>query len=582
MNDSAPRLPASPPRLVILIALLLGGCAKRDDGDDRSSADAAERAPARSGFVHPPAPGFELRDVTAESGLSVRMVSGDRPAREILEVNGGGLALFDYDDDGHLDLFIANGATVPAPEDGPGSRLFRNLGGLRFEDVTGPSGLVHTRWSFGAATADVDADGREDVFVCCYGPNALFRQHAPGRFIESAAESGVNDPRWATSAAFGDLDLDGLLDLYVVNYLVFDHERPPPRARYKEQTVMGGPHGLTAEHDVLYRNEGDGRFRDVTADAGCLPPRPAYGLGAVILDFDGDGRPDIFVGNDSMANFLFRNEGEWRFRDIGVASGIASNFDGNDQATMGIAIGDVTGNGRPDVFTTNFSSDTNTLHVNLPEGFFEDQTRRWGLGQISHPFLGWSAAFVDLDLDGAEDLVSFNGHVYPEAKRETMDSEYEQPPLVFRREARRFVRVESGDPESWLRRPGRDRVAVFADLDGNGAIDIVVGELNAPVRLLAGPTPHGDRRWLVVSLDDGRNPGNRRALGATITLSSGEERQTRWIFGGGFQSSGPPAAHFGIPASWSGAALRIRWPDGAITGRDLSGDDFNRRLHVTR
>ena len=603
MNDQRRRrgrfLRASP-RAVLHVALLAplalspAACSRTDPetGND-SAAPPSERA-SESKMVT-----FPFDNITRSSGIEMTMRSGGTPTREILEVNGGGIGVIDVENDGRPDIFVANGALLDDPENGPGSRLFRNDGQMRFTDVTDAANIRHTRWSFGVAVGDVDGDGYDDMLICCYGPNVLLRSLGDGTFQDVSAEAGIADARWATSAAFGDLDLDGSLDLYVVNYLDFDHLRPPSRARYKGVTVMGGPHGLPPAHDVLYRNNGEGGFEDVTDAAGCRPPHAAYGLGAVILDTDQSGYPEIFVGNDSMANFLYRRTGAWTYRDDGVRSGIASNFDGNDQATMGIGIGDVTGNGYPDFFTTNFSSDTNTLHINRGDGFFDDRTRSWGLGQISHAYLGWACAFVDLDHDGAEDLIAFNGHVYPEATIESMDAAYEQPPLVFRREGERFESVSSDDPGSWLRRPGRDRTAVFVDLDGDGAVDIVVAEINGPIRVLHNRRAARAGDHLVIALRDTRSPGNHRAIGAVVTLTTdswpahlagpadqdGQRdryRQRRWIFSGGFQASPAMEVHFGIPDQTRSATLEVRWPDGDVTVRELPAEEFGRRLNITR
>ena len=581
---------------LVSLLLVVAACTRTDpDTGDGVAAPPNDRTDPPKTVI------FPFDDVTSSSGLEMTMRSGGTPTRQILEVNGGGIGVIDVANNGRPDIFVANGAQLDDPEHGPGSRLFRNDGQMRFTDVTKEANIEHTRWSFGVAVGDADGDGYDDILICCYGPNVLLRNLGDGTFQDVSAEAGVADARWATSAAFGDLDLNGTLDLYVVNYLDFDHLNLPPRARYKGVTVMGGPHGLPPAHDVLYRNNGYGVFEDVTVAAGCRPPHAAYGLGAVIIDTDQNGYPEIFVGNDSMGNFSFRRTGAWTYRDDGVRSGIASNFDGNDQATMGIGIGDVTGNGYPDFFTTNFSSDTNTLHINRGDGFFDDRTRSWGLGQISHAYLGWACAFVDLDHDGAEDLVSFNGHVYPEATIESMDAAYEQLPLVFRRQGDRFEPVSSEDPRSWLRRPGRDRTAVFVDLDGDGAVDMVVAEINGPIRVLHNQHSGRAGDHLVVALRDTRSPGNHRAIGAVITLTTkagpahlvgavrqaeGREangyRQRRWIFSGGFQASPAKEVHFGIPDHAQIATLEVRWPDGEVTVRELTAEEFGRRLIITR
>ncbi len=545
--------------LVSCLAILLnGGCDRVEPAPN-----AVGVAPStRDVVVKTSAPSIHFADVTDRSGISMITTNGEQPSTQILEVNGGGLALIDYDEDGDLDLFIANGATMTDPESGPGSRLFENLGSLQFRDVTESTGIDLRRWAMGVAVGDYDADGHDDLYVTCYGPNVLLRNLGDGRFEDVTESAGVGDERWGTSAAFGDLDNDGDLDLYVVNYLQFDHANPPRGATYKGIPVMAGPHGLPAQHDVLYENLGNGRFRDITEASGCLPDEPAFGLNVAILDFDQDGRQDIFVANDSMANFLFRNLGDLRFESRGMISGIAGNYDGSMQATMGIAIGDLDGNGYPDVFTTNFSSDTNTVHLNLEGKFFDDRTKTYGLGMISRAFLGWSCGLYDFDHDGDEDLLLFNGHVYPEATLETMDSEYQQTPLLFAREGPRFELVGPEVAGSWLGETHRDRSAVFADLDGDGDIDVIVTELNGPVRVLENLASGG--AWVNVRLvDDRPGVGNRHGLGSRIELSAGDRRLTRWLFsGGGFQSSGAPSVHFALPEPVADATIEVTWPDG--------------------
>ncbi len=518
-------------------------------------------------------------DATKSCGIDFKMTCGKTPSREILEVNGGGVALFDYDNDGDLDLFVANGATMDDPEHGPGSRLYANNGDGTFKDVTRELGITTKRWAMGVAVGDYNNDGYDDLYVTCYGRNILlanFSHRAAGGFVDVTEIAGVGDERWSSSAAFGDIDGDGDLDLYVANYLEFDVDNPPDRTgkTFKGVPVMAGPAGLVPQGDALYENRGNGTFVDTTKQVGCVPDRPGYGLGVVILDIDKDGQQDIYVGNDSTENFLFRNLGHGEFEDIGVISGIASNYDGANQATMGIAIGDVDANGYPDVFTTNFSGDTNTLHLNLGDGLFDDRTSQFGLALVSRPFLSWGTGFYDFDLDGDEDLFIASGHVYPEAGWYEMDSQYEQQPQLFERRGARFeLNVGAGDMFT-SRYAGRS--TAFGDIDDDGDVDVVMTTLNGPVHVFRNDSPRSN----VVVVELKRGGGNHRGLGSMVELLAGDTVQRRWIHGGSYQSADAPVAYFAVGATAPSRelAVRVTWPDGSTI--EHRGIPVNRKITI--
>ncbi len=468
-------------------------------------------------------------------------VCGSENPTHIIEVNGTGLALFDFDNDDDLDLFVVNASNQPC-------RMYENIGtdSIEFQDVTEELGIDIRRWGNGVAVGDVNGDGFDDLYVTCHGPNILLRNDSGKGFTDITEFSGVGDTGWGTSARFGDLDGDGDLDLYVCNYLEYDFDNPPPRATYKKQSVLGGPHGMTPEKDVVYENMGDGRFQDVTERWG-FTHAPSFSLNAAILDFTGDGLQDVFVGNDSMANHLFVNTGETptRFENRGISSGVAVNGDGSMQATMGIAVADVNGNSRPDLFTTNFSSDTNTLHINDASGFFDDRTKRYGLGLLSRSLLGWTCGFHDFDLDGDKDLFVVNGHVYPNATMGTMDSPRNQPILLLERIGNRFERVKLPGEYS-------DRAAVFGDLDSDGDTDVIIAERCGDVRILRNDTQH--EKPLTIKLP-------RQYLGTKINVTFEDgTTATSWNTDGfGFQSSSvSDKYYFHKPID----SVQVTWPNG--------------------
>jgi hypothetical protein len=567
-------------------ALLLAGALACDPGAADDGDGHARAAPASGPFP--------FTDVATSSGLDMHLTSGRTPATQIVEVKGGGVALLDAEGDGDWDVFVPNGATLDDPARGPGCRLFENLtegpgGALRFRDATDDSGLTYRRWGVGAAVGDVDGDGSDDLYVTAFGENALLVNDGAGHFSDRTNVAGVGDDRWGTGCAFGDLDGDGDLDLYVVNYLAFDPAAPPVGDRFMGVDVFGGPAGLAAQADVLYANRGDGTFEDVTAASGCGDVPAAHGLNVVILDLDRDGAQEILVGNDSMPNRLLDDDvdgttasspdgaggvtggvtggGPWtrRLTDRGLSSGLSANAEGHSQATMGLAVADVDGNGFADVYSTNFSSDTNTLHLSQGGRFFDDRSARFGVGTPSRMDVGWAAGFHDLDLDGDEDLLVFNGHVYSQASEDAMDSPARQRPLLLERDGSTFRQV-AATPGTWLDAAHVDRSAAFGDLDGDGDVDVVVGERDGPLRLLRNDAAHEPGSWLAVRLSDRRaGSANVRGLGAEVTLTWPGGSARRWILSGGsYLSAGAPVARFGLPTEARGATLRVEiaWPDG--------------------
>jgi hypothetical protein len=489
-------------------------------------------------------------------------VCGADDPTQILEVNGTGLALFDFDNDNDLDLFVVNAASLDDFTSGPGCRLYENnstTNEIVFSDVTEHAKIQISTWANGVAIGDVDGDGNEDIYITCHGPNVLLMNNGDGTFRDTTGSARVGDQGWGTSAAFGDLDGDGDLDLYVCNYLVFNPLSPPARARYKSQSVLGGPHGMIPQADVVYENLGDGTFQDVTIQWG-FATTPSFALNVAILDFTGDGFVDVFVGNDSMSNKFYVNtdDSKTAFTEIGLHAGVAINGDGAMQATMGIAIADVNDNQRPDIFTTNFSSDTNTLHLNDVSGFFDDRTKKYRLGLSSRSMLGWSCGFHDFDLDGDEDLLIVNGHVYPEATSETMDSERAQPMSLFERDSKGFSKHKE-ESSSTVFQPHRDRAAVFGDVDNDGDTDVIINQRAGAVRVLRNDAEHVN--FLVIHLKGNRQ--NPKGLGASIhVLLNDGSILSRWNHdGSGFQSSASTPILVAV-GERTPEQITVTWPDG--------------------
>ncbi|MDP7030442.1 MAG: VCBS repeat-containing protein [Phycisphaerales bacterium] len=471
----------------------------------------------------------ELVDITAITGPHFITTCGADPSTQIVEVNGPGITLLDADGDGDLDVFLANGSDLGAPESGPGSRLFRNLladeGTLRFVDT----GVMLRRWATSATAADIDGDGDPDLYVTCIGPDVLLRNDG-GVFTDITASAGISVPNWSTGAAPGDVDGDGDIDLFVTRYVDWDFSAPPvPPIDFRGQDVLAGPAGLRPLDDVLLLNDGAGGFTSESP----LDARPAFGLNAVILDVDDDGAAEILVGNDGMANHLLElDAGHWR--DTALERGFATNMAGAEQATMGMAIGDVNGDGAADVFTSNFSSDSNTLLVQ-EGGSFVDRTNRYAIGGPSRAMLGWTSRFIDLDHDGDEDLLTLNGHVYPNASLATMDSTYSQRPLLLLRDGDRFTPHVA--TSGWLAQPRLDRAAAFGDLDGDGDLDIVTAELHGPIRIIENRAHHPGRVGVVHDLSS-EVPGTSHTLhGARHWLLPTAD----------FQGCSAPQAHTTVP-----------------------------------
>jgi hypothetical protein len=511
---------------------------------------------------------FAFTEIASRAGLSATTVYGGvRTNRFLLETTGTGVAAFDYDNDGWLDAFIANGTTLEGFPRGqePTSHLYRNKRDGTFEDVTSRAGLALVGWGQGACAGDYDNDGWTDLFVTFWGTNRLFRNHGDGTFVETTKPAGLETTRvrWGAGCAFLDYDRDGKLDLFAANYIDFDLATSPvPESglcRYKGLPVACGPPGLPGGKNLLYRNRGDGTFADASAASGITKAHGTYALGVSTLDFDDDGWVDLYVANDSNPSALYRNNRDGTFTDIGVAAGCAYSQDGKPQAGMGVAVGDYNRDGRMDIFKTNFAGDTSTLYANNGSGLCEDRTFASGFGRNTR-WLGWGVAFLDLDLDGWQDLFLVNGHVYPEVEQLKSEAGYRQRKVVYRnRGDGRFDDVtEQLGPPVTVPRAGRG--AAFADFDNDGDVDVLVSNVHDTPELYR-LDQREPRTWAALQLVGVAS--NRSAIGARVRITAGGVTQVSEVRGGGsYYSQNDLRVHFGLGGATSLERVEVRWPAG--------------------
>ena len=539
--------------------------------------------------------GYNFIDVATQSGLNKKTIYGDEHKnRFLLETTGCGVAFYDFDQDDWLDIFMVNGTRLDGfPKgDEPISRLFKNNRDGTFTDITAKTGMTRSGWGQGCCVGDYDNDGLDDLFVTYYGEPILYRNHGDGTFTDVTAKAGLTQSRtrWNSGCAFLDYDKDGHLDLFVAIYIDFDIKTAPlPEAAgcsYKGMQVACGPPGLDGGKNILYHNNGDGTFTDVSEKAGMWDTIGTYGLSVVVADLDDDGWPDIYVANDSTAATFYQNQKNGTFKDVAIESGIAYSPDGKPQAGMGVAVGDFNRDGLLDIVKTNFAGDTDSLYQNLGDGTFEDHTYLSGLG-INTRYLGWGVAFIDLDNDGWLDIFISNGHVYPEVDGSHLDARYAEHKYVYRN-------LRNGQFEDVTNQAGPGMTAAvpargcaMGDYDNDGDMDIVVNCVNAIPQLLRCDSTI-PRNWIKIRVVGKKS--NRTGIGARITVTATTApqdvsglckqpmRQIEEVrSGGSYYSQNDLRIHFGLDQAVKADSVEIAWPSGA---KDVLHDLAANHLYV--
>jgi enediyne biosynthesis protein E4 len=559
-----------------------------------------------------PKPLAHFTDIAKKAGLTDSVVFGGADTKKyIIETTGTGVAIFDYDNDGWPDIFIVNGTTLDAPPGkAPTSHLYHNNHDGTFTDVTQKAGLTHTGWGQGVCVGDYDNDGWDDLYVTYYGKNVLYHNNGDGTFTDVSEKAGVagSGKAWGNGCAFVDYDRDGHLDLMVANYVDFDlSTAPAPGERascvWKGVPVMCGPQGLPAAKNILYHNRGDGTFEDVSAKSHIDQADGHYSLSVSTLDYDDDGWPDIFVACDSTASILYHNNRDGTFTDVAITAGAAFNEDGRAQAGMGSTIADYNGDGKLDIFKTNFSDDTATLYRNNGNGTFDDVTYPAGLG-LNTKYLGWGTVFFDFDNDGWPDLLLVNGHVYPEVDSQHLGSTFEEPRILYHNNGNGTFTDISANAGPGITAVNSSRGLAIGDLWNEGRLSAVISNMNAPPSLLVNDirTPH---HWITFHLvgtsyaqaqkqtsSTFSTPENvahrsglhsesfasftastsrtsfassRDAIGARVSMKAGSRLFVDEVrSGSSYDSNSDRRVHFGLASLTKLDSVQIRWPSGLL------------------
>jgi len=522
--------------------------------------------------------GFSFVDVAKKAGLNAKTIfGGEHKNRFLLETTGCGVAFFDYDQDDWLDIFLVNGSRLEGFAKGqePVSHLFKNNRDGTFTDVTAKAGLSRSGWGQGCCVGDYNNDGWNDLFVSYYGQNALFRNNGNGTFTDVTVSAGLGQvgmrQRWGSGCAFLDYDRDGNLDLFVANYIDFDIRTAPlPEAAgcaYKGIQVACGPPGLQGGKNLLYHNNGDGTFTDVSKKAGMWDTIGTYALSVQVADLDNDGWPDIYVANDSTAATYYQNQKDGTFKDVAIEAGIAYSPDGKPQAGMGVSVGDFNRDGLLDIVKTNFAGDTDSLYLNLGDGTFEDHTYLSGLG-LNTRYLGWGVGFLDMDNDGWLDIFISNGHVYPEVDGSHIDAPYAEHKYLYRNLRNGQFEDVTAKAGPGITDPVAARGCAFGDYDNDGDIDVVVNCVNSYPQLLRCDS-EVKRNWIKIRAVGTKS--NRSAIGARISVTTQQGAEPKPLVqieevrsGGSYFSQNDLRIHFGLDAATKADLVEIAWPSGHV------------------